>query len=303
MRAWARERFPARNAIFFAMFYMTALLIGRAAETDGPIELVARDFLGFVALWCFFLMLRVFDEHKDFEADAIAHPRRVLQRGLITLRDLRWLGLRAFVIQLVISVTMDRGLGPVTMWWAAALGWSLLMAREFFVRDWLRRHIVVYALTHMLVMPLVAMWVASMGAPRASGSPVVWAFAALSMLAGLGFEIARKMRAPEQEHPMADSYTQSLGVTRASALLVVVTVATVAAAVGLTVLVTQRIGIVGIIALVATLAFAVAAVSRFRDAPTPASANRSELAVGVATLATHIVVIAALVASHGVLLR
>ena len=79
LRAWMRERFPARNAVFFAVFYVTALLIGRAdGNGDGPIVLSFRDAAGFIALWCFFLMLRVFDEHKDFEADAIAHPHRVL---------------------------------------------------------------------------------------------------------------------------------------------------------------------------------------------------------------------------------
>src|SRR5687768_5543739 len=232
--AWMRDRFPARNAVFFAVFYATALLVARAADGDGPMTVSARDLACFPAVWCFFLMLRVFDEHKDFEADAIAHPGRVLQRGLITLKHLRVVGLLAIAVQLGTSLWLDGGIGPVTTWWLAALGWSALMAREFFVRDWIRRHLIVYALSHIVVMGIVAMWIAAMGSPNAMRSAGPWSFAALSILAGLAFEIARKIRAPEQEHPLADSYTQALGVPAASWLLVAVVCAAALAALALT---------------------------------------------------------------------
>ena len=206
LRAWMRERFPDRNAVFFAVFYATALLIGRAdGNGAGPIVLSFRDAAGFIALWCFFLMLRIFDEHKDFEADAIAHPHRVLQRGFITLHDLKLVGALAMAVQLGVSVWLDAGIGPITAWWLAAVAWSVLMAREFFVREWLRAHLVAYALSHIVVMAILAMWIATMGASGAANAAAPWAFAVLSLFAGLAFEVARKMRAPEQEHPMADS--------------------------------------------------------------------------------------------------
>jgi hypothetical protein len=300
LAAWMRERFPVRNAVFFAVFYATALLVARAtARGPGPVVLTLRDLAGFVAVWCFFLMLRVFDEHKDFEADAIAHPTRVLQRGLITLGDLKRVGGVAIAVQLGIGLWLDRGIGPVTGWWVAAFAWSILMAREFFVRAWIRRHLVVYALTHIVVMAILAMWIATMGAPRAVHAAASWAFAALSLFAGLAFEIARKMRAPEQEHPLADSYTQALGVPRASLLLVGTVIGAALAAIGLTSLLTGRVGMIAVVPVGAVAVLAALSIARFRSRPTPAAARRSEAAVGVAALATHVVVIATLLVAHG----
>jgi 4-hydroxybenzoate polyprenyltransferase len=262
-----------------------------------------RDLACFPAVWCFFLMLRVFDEHKDFEADAIAHPQRVLQRGLITLRELRVVGLLAIGIQLGVSLWVDGGIGPVTAWWVAAFAWSSLMAREFFVRHWIRRHLIVYALSHIIVMAIVAMWIAAMGSPRAASERAPWVFAALSLFAGLAFEIARKIRAPEQEHPLADSYTQALGVPAASRLLLGVVLGAGVAALALTAVLTGGVGMIVTVTLVGVVSLAGVAVTRFRSRPTPASAKRSEAAVGVAALATHVAVIATLIAAHGLELR
>ncbi len=301
LAAWMRERFPVRNAVFFAVFYATALLVARApAGGGGPVMLSLRDLAGYAAVWCFFLMLRVFDEHKDFDADAVAHPTRVLQRGLITLRELRRVGAVAIAIQVGVSVWFDGGVGPVTAWWAAAFAWSLLMAREFFVRQWIRQRLIVYAISHILVMAIIAMWIAVMGSPRASLAAAAWGFAVLSLFAGLAFEIARKMRAPEEEHPMADSYTQALGIRAASALLLGTVVGAAVAAVGVVSLLVGGIGIASIVTVAAAVGLAARAVMRFHAAPTPATARRSETAVGIAALATHGVVVVTLLVAHGV---
>ena len=300
--AWARERFPLRNAVFFAVFYVTGLACARAG-VSGPLPLGWGDLPGFFAVWAFFLLLRVLDEHKDFAADAVAHPQRVLQRGLVTLADLRGVGVIAVALQLATSLWRDGSVGPVTRWWLVALGWSLLMAREFFVGAWLRKHIMLYALSHMAVMPLVVVWIASMGGAGAPRAVAVQALAALSFVAGLGFEMARKVRAPEDEHPDADSYTQSLGVRAATLALLLVLVATAAAAllVVRTAGVAVRPGVAAAVA-AATLAGA-AALAAFAARPTRAGARRVEGAVGVAVLVGQLVVLASLVAARGVVVR
>jgi 4-hydroxybenzoate polyprenyltransferase len=298
---WLRERFPARNAVFFVVFYVTALLVSRSAATTGAVWLGWRDLPGFAALWSFFLTLRIADEHKDFAVDAVAHPGRVLQRGLVTLGQLRVLGAVALAIQVAVSLLEDGGaVGPVTRTWLVVMAWSALMTREFFAREWLRRRLLVYATSHMLVMPLAALWVATMAAPRAAGSVTVWAFAALSFLAGLAFEIARKMRAPELEHPLADSYTQTLGIPAASVLLFTVVVAASGAALVLTTLLVgaAALGTMGVLG--AAVILAGWALAGFLRRPTSAAAKRSEAAVGIAALATHLVPLAALLMARGV---
>ena len=81
--AWAAERFPAPNGVFCLVLYGAALICGRTSSGQGPIAISAADGAGFLAAYAFLLMLRVFDEHKDFESDGRNFPQRVLQRGQI----------------------------------------------------------------------------------------------------------------------------------------------------------------------------------------------------------------------------
>jgi 4-hydroxybenzoate polyprenyltransferase len=303
LRAWAAERFPARNGAFFIMLYAVVVVASRSVVSGGPIVLSWRDALGLLALWCFFLTLRVLDEHKDFAADAVAHPDRVLQRGLITLADLRIVGAVAVAIQLGVAILFDGGFGAVTLRWLAAAGFSALMAKEFFVREWLRKHLVAYALSHMLVMPLLVLWLAAMGGLTSIGSPENGALALLVFFAGLSFEIARKMRAPEDERPMADTYTSALGVRRASQLLLVVVAATMLASLAALRELTGQLPVVTLRVAVALMLLAALALWRFRERPTSRKAKIVEASVGVVMLVAHGLILYAVLAVRGVAFR
>ena len=209
--AWIAERFPLGNGLLFFVVYAAALLLGRSAG-GGLVVLHLGDLGGFAAAWAFFLMLRVFDEHKDFGSDCRLYPERVLSRGLITLGQLKVVGAIAIAVQLGVSLALDGGVGPVTLRWLVVMGWSALMLREFFVREWLGRHLVVYAVSHMVVTPLAMLWLAAMGAGRAPLDRRVLAYAGLSLLFGFCFELARKMKAPADEQPGVDTYTRRFGV-------------------------------------------------------------------------------------------
>jgi 4-hydroxybenzoate polyprenyltransferase len=173
------------------------------------------------------------------------------------------------------------------------------MAKEFFVRDWIRPRILLYAFSHMLVMPLVALWTASMSSAEAARSMTVWVFAALAFLGGLAFEVARKIRSPKDEHPMADSYTQSLGVSHASTLLTAVVFGAALVATALMRMTTGAFPVYLVVALVVCVAFASIVVSRFRKSQTSGDAKRSEMAAGIAALATQVVVIVAVITARG----
>lgn len=294
LRDWARERFPLANGAFFALLYLLALFVGRSSRS-GPIEVSWRDVPGLIALWLFFLWLRVLDEHKDFEKDRVAHPHRVLQRGLVTLKDLRMLGGLAVAIQLAVSVWLDGGVGPVTGWWFVALVWSLLMAREFFVRDWLRRHIMWYAFSHMVVMVALVVWVATMGRPGASRAPATWMLLLLVYATGLAFEMGRKMRAPQDEHPLADSYTQSLGIRVATILLALVVVLVSVLTLVTANVVNGRIPSFMIVAALGGGVLAVGVIRQFRQRPERREVKRLEAGVGLSILAMHGALLATLI--------
>lgn len=285
--AWMEERFPPANALLAAVIYVSAALLGRRAA-GARATLHLGDLAGYAATLGFFLMLRVFDEHKDFANDCRLYPERVLSRGLVTLRHLKLVGAIAVAVQLVGTLVVGGGGGAATLRWLAAMAWSLLMLREFFVPRWLERHFVVYAVSHMLVTPLSILWLAELGAGGAPLDRAVWAYAAMSLLFGFCFEIARKMKAPPEERAGVTTYTSLYGVfTVTLAVAVLWSFSTVA--LGLVLVfsgVSGRSPALGIGLLALALPAAIA-LERLAHRCTPAAAKLAQAIVGASLLAAN----------------
>jgi len=223
--AYLQERFAPVNMGLFVVLFGTvrgvATLASPAARGTPAATGPALAVLGALATVSFFFRLRVFDEEKDFAQDALTHPQRVLQTGRVTLPQLRALAWAGALLELGWSAAQ----GPTTLLlWATALGYSLLMRAEFGVGGWLRQRLVAYALSHMLIMPLVIVWLFSAYAPvrAAAHLPLL---VLLSLLGGLGFELARKLHAPAGERADVDSYSRALGYGPALSLTVAVLLA------------------------------------------------------------------------------
>lgn len=224
--AYLQERFAPVNMGLFVVLFGTvrgvASLAG-APPPSAPAAGLASAGLGALATVAFFFRLRVFDEEKDFAQDALNHPQRVLQTGRVTLPQLRALAWAGAGLELGWSA----GQGPTTLLlWAVALGYSLLMRAEFGVGGWLRPRLVPYAVSHLLIMPLVILWLFSAYAPGLpTGGGYLPLLLLLSLLGGFGFELARKLHAPAAERAGVDSYSQALGYGPALTLTVVVLLA------------------------------------------------------------------------------
>ncbi len=298
--AWAQERFPAPNVIVSALFFACALLCGRHAAGEAPVVLSTRDLLGVLAGVGFFLMLRVFDEHKDYDDDVKNYPERVLSRGLVTLDQLKLVGLAAVSAQLLASLAADGGLGRATYAWAVVLIYSLLMLKEFFIHDWLKPRLVAYAASHMLVTPLAMLWFFLMGAHAGALGRSALFLVVLSYAAGAAFELTRKMRGPEEERPEVDSYTKSLGLGGSVTTLCVAL--SVVAASELALLYTLGSSWVNVVAAATLLAFvpSVLSLASFARAPSEAGRKRNENAVGLVLLACHIAPIVVVLQERGV---
>jgi len=219
--AWIVERFPPAHWLMVFVLTGAALVIGRGlSSTSGAYTFSGEDLLAFVAVWCFFLMLRVFDEHKDFDLDMINFPGRVLQRGRISLTQLKWVCAASIGIQLGVSVVLDGGrVGAVSFWWLLVIGWSVLMANEFFVGSWLGQRLLLYAASHMVVLPMALLWMAQMGAGQRPLPLEVGLLAGLSFCTGAAFEVTRKLKGADEERASVASYSQILGPTFGAALV------------------------------------------------------------------------------------
>lgn len=217
--AYFGERFPLINMALFAILFFMVQSVAKYFTFPYLTPNVWWMLPGIVAVISFFFRLRVFDEIKDFEADLQNHPQRVLQSGKIQKKHL--IIIAVFGTLLEFTWSLFSGI-PVLICWAIALGYSLLMRYEFFVGKFLNRYLLLYAITHMLVMPLIILWIYSAFHPSLEILFPFYVLAALSLLSGFSFEIARKLHAPQAEKSGIDSYSKSIGF--APAIVLVLTI-------------------------------------------------------------------------------
>ncbi len=229
-RQYLGERFPLGP---YALL-IAALVAGTAAalgpDPGGPLVFGWPHLAAFGAALLFFFHLRVLDEFKDYEDDCRTQPERPVPRGLISLRELALFGALGLGLQLALVGPLG---GLALTWWLAAVGYSLLMRWEFFVGAALRRHIVLYALTHNPVVALLVLFVAAGLGGAGAPATATWAFVAVASFTSLGFELGRKLRAPADERPGVETYSAVLGPWRAGLLLGAALLAATVAAVAI----------------------------------------------------------------------
>jgi 4-hydroxybenzoate polyprenyltransferase len=225
LAAYLAERFPLLgHGILICAYYSSNQFLARVLTEPGrPMRYDLSSLLGALTLFLFFFHLRVFDEHKDYAEDCLHYPQRVLQRGLITLRDLKVLG--GIAIGLEIAFCAARGLAPLAAW-VVAFGFSVLMLQEFFVRDWLKRHFLVYAVSHLLVMPFLSLLVFAFATGRWPwlAPPWFWMYAWVGFFVTFNWEVSRKIRAPEDEIEGVETYTKIFGTYGAAYLVLLLRV-------------------------------------------------------------------------------
>jgi hypothetical protein len=284
---YQHERFPlAGHAPLVAAFSASAVCFSSLVRGHFAMPSPAALAVAFVTSLLFFLQLRIADEFKDFEDDSRFRPYRAVPRGLVTLRELAWIGIAAAAVQLGLALWLDGSIA-----WLLGLAWVYLalMTREFFVGRWLKAHPVIYMASHMLILPLVDLyatacdwWVAGLRQPP---SGLFW-FLIVSYLNGIVIEIGRKTRVASDEEHGVETYSAlwgTHGAVRAwlGAVLLTALAASQAAA---------RIGTQGpTLVLLAVLAVACVIVARrFIRTAAPGSGKWIEVMSGVWTILMYV---------------
>ena len=203
---YLKQRFPIINMVLFAILFLTVYSVAHFFNPIQTDNLHLLDFLGIVACIFFFFRLRVFDEIKDYDMDLNNHPGRILQSGQITLKELKAIAVVGTFIEIAWSFSM--GL-PTLLAWLAAFSFSVLMRYEFFISSFLKKILLVYAISHMLIMPLIILWIWIAYSPAINSG--YYLLALLSLLGGFSFELARKIHSADAEKATVDSYSKSMG--------------------------------------------------------------------------------------------
>jgi 4-hydroxybenzoate polyprenyltransferase len=298
VRAYLRERFPLVGHVLLIISYYSSnqFLAKVLTQPDAPMQYTPRSALGALTLLFFFFHLRVFDEHKDFEDDSRFHPERVLQRGVLTLSDLRRLAALAIVGEVILAITAGRA---ALTGLSIAFAFSLLMLKEFFAHDWLKRHFIVYATSHMLLMPLLSLMVFSFATGRMpwDAPPVFWLYAFVGFFVTFNVEVSRKIRAPEDEVEGLDSYSKIFGTYGAAGIVL-----------GLRFIDTTLVSIVGYrigagawfyVALALLFVVTLGAFFQFRFRTSTRTAKALERNAGLYLIAFDLILAAELIRMHG----
>lgn len=215
------ERFPPYTHLPFMLLYFVAhyfFYLGSSIENMPIIKLLIL----FIGTLIFFFKLRLYDELKDYQNDLVAYPNRPLIRRLLIHRDLyKGIYLSILIEILSFSIFGFKGLLAV----AIPISYSLIMFKEFFVRNWIRAHLTIYAVTHTLVSALF-----SLALIATFKSTFIWnldtnsyLFALLSWCLFNIFEFGRKTFISSEEHKMVESYSKIYG--RFGATLLVISMA------------------------------------------------------------------------------
>ncbi len=209
--AYQRERFPlVGHGVLIAAFSLSAVCFSRLLRNDPGWPAPAGAVVAFLTCFLLFLQLRIADEFKDFEEDSRYRPYRPVPRGLVTLRELGWLGAGTAAVQLALALLLAPALA---LWLGVVWVYLTLMSREFFVGEWLKRRPVIYMLSHMAIVPLVDFYATACDWVPAQGRPpegLFW-FVAVSYFNGLVIEIGRKLRSPADEEEGVNTYSALWG--------------------------------------------------------------------------------------------
>ncbi len=220
-REYLAERFPVPVTLMLAL--ATGAASYAVAQQPGfarggwPLLIDGAGLGGILLVFLLLFHLRVFDEHKDFAQDAATRPDRPVQRGLVTLAQLKVFGAIALGLEAVIALSPGVDAG---WWWLLPLGYSILMLFEFFVPRWLERHFGIYAVSHSAIMSVVCVALVMRFAARSGVVPGadVAVLAGLALASTFSIDVLRKIWAPGNEIDGVDTWSKQIGLPRAGVL-------------------------------------------------------------------------------------
>jgi len=164
-KIYLNERFPlGKNSFFVLIFTLsgyiyTSLLYNSKIMylfTNGiKITILQYKIIAlFIIIFMFFFQLRITDEFKDYEEDLKYRAYRPVQRGIISLKALGKIGIATVIIQIMLAHVID----PEIIYFMIFVWiYMFLMAKEFFIKKWLTKRILIYALSHVVIMVFITL--------------------------------------------------------------------------------------------------------------------------------------------------
>ncbi len=225
---YQKERFPILgHGLLVASFSFSAIAYSRICRGAAGFVDWKTFIIGIFITISLFLLVRIFDEFKDAEDDAKFRRELAMPRGLISFRELKFIAIIIVIIQVGLNVIF---FPKMLIIYFIVMGYLLLMRKEFFVSDWLKKHQFWYITSHMFIIPLIDIYASGLDWFLAGVSPSkgLLFFFAVSYMNGIVLEIGRKIRIPGKESVGVLTYTSMFGANRAVMLWIFILLVTLA---------------------------------------------------------------------------
>ena len=241
-KIYLNERFPlGKNSFFVLIFTLsgyiyTSLLYNSKIMylfTNGvKIGIFQYKIIAlFIIIFMFFFQLRITDEFKDYEEDLKYRAYRPVQRGIISLKTLGKTGIVTVIIQIMLAHVID----PEIIYFMIFVWiYMFLMAKEFFIKKWLTKRILIYALSHVVIMVFITLVIVEatqyivpknifdvfiLQRYRHNIDFALIPLFALNYLNGIVLEIGRKTRRSDEEEHGVQTYSKLWGRKKAVIVL------------------------------------------------------------------------------------
>ena len=241
-KIYLNERFPlGKNSFFVLIFTLsgyiyTSLLYNSKIMylfTNGvKIGIFQYKIIAlFIIVFMFFFQLRITDEFKDYEEDLKYRAYRPVQRGIISLKTLGKIGIATVIIQIMLAHVID----PEIIYFMIFVWiYMFLMAKEFFIKKWLTKRILIYALSHVVIMVFITLVIVEatqyivpknifdvfiLQRYRHNIDFALIPLFTLNYLNGIVLEIGRKTRRTDEEEHGVQTYSKLWGRKKAVIVL------------------------------------------------------------------------------------
>ena len=187
----------------------------------------------FIIIFMFFFQLRITDEFKDYEEDLKYRPYRPVQRGIISLKALGKIGISTVIIQIILAHVIN----PKLIYFMLLVWiYMFLMTKEFFIKNWLTERILIYALSHVVIMIFITLVIVKgtgyileshfletlyLSVEKYGKNIFIGLIPlfALNYLNGIVLEIGRKTRRADEEEYGVQTYSKLWGKKKAAVIL------------------------------------------------------------------------------------
>lgn len=208
---YTKERFPILPALLFSMLF-GFVGISYVSKPDISIGHIIATAL---MIFLFLLRIRLWDEIKDFNYDSKHHGSRPLQKGILSLLNIKKMAMIVLGVEFLIQFFLSYHAFIIFL---IAFIYSFLMFKNFYIKDFENKSFLLYLLSHQIVFFIYIYYIFSVGTSSfflIQSPQDLWMSIAL-FLPPLIYEIGRKVkhRISHKGYVTDDTYIYRWGETK-----------------------------------------------------------------------------------------